>query len=243
MRQVYRVLPLFLVVCAFSGQVASGNSYNASLGSLPTDQGWALYDTSGTPVYVDGGALHQGYTSYTGYQFWYRNDQSFDFESGVTISMDLKIDYASYLYSGGYAYGGYSVDLIDNTGRDATFWMCSGWLWIGSYYTGESVPYVFDNTSGFHHYNFTVAQGIASLYVDYGADPVLTRAVGAPAYGEMYYNRVDFGDGTSGGYNMSQLQRLSYGAVPEPLTMLAVGMGIAGLGGYVRRRHEAMAIE
>ena len=28
--------------------------------------------------------------------------------------------------------------------------------------------------------------------------------------------------------------------VPEPLTMLAVGMGIAGLGGYIRRRRARL---
>ena len=29
------------------------------------------------------------------------------------------------------------------------------------------------------------------------------------------------------------------GAIPEPMTMLALGMAVAGLGGYVRKRRMA----
>ena len=47
---------------------------------------------------------------------------------------------------------------------------------------------------------------------------------------------------TGGGHALGELEYFDsgdYGTIPEPMTMLAVGMGLASLGGYVRKRRRA----
>ena len=59
-----------------------------------------------------------------------------------------------------------------------------------------------------------------------------------------YTVRVFTGNGPGANQGMGDDFSLEFtgsggGAIPEPMTMLAVGLGISGLGGYLRKRRRA----
>lgn len=61
-------------------------------------------------------------------------------------------------------------------------------------------------------------------------------------YGDMPIFRVFIGTGTWGpdSYNhLAYVDDVTITAVPEPMTMLAFGTAVAGLGGYIRRRRRS----
>ena len=54
--------------------------------------------------------------------------------------------------------------------------------------------------------------------------------------GDALYLVID--DGGNGNHNDRVRLNAYVRVIPEPMTMLAVGMSVAGLGGYVRRRRR-----
>ena len=78
-------------------------------------------------------------------------------------------------------------------------------------YSGDWTPYLAD----LDHYDFVFAD--SDFYLTWDTDAY-------DAAGEWMYHSHDEG---------------SFGAVPEPMTMLGVGVALGALGGYIRRRRRA----
>ena len=80
----------------------------------------------------------------------------------------------------------------------------------------------------------------ASANLSYDIDLVTTIGGATSAY-------VGFTAGTGSAYGNHDIVRWEYrdefdpitGEIPEPMTMAAVGMAVAGLGGYIRKRRTA----
>ena len=59
-------------------------------------------------------------------------------------------------------------------------------------------------------------------------------------YPQPAYEEINFPEGWDYGQGMNiERTDVATTCVPEPLTLIALGMGIAGLGGYIRRRRMA----
>ncbi len=148
-------------------------TYEPSLGTLPTDQCWQIYQTGSfaTPV-VAVGALFTGPTSTPGYQYWYKEfSQPLSFADGVSIEADLEIISSNFnSTSGGSGQrAGYYLSVSDGSGRyasvgigDSTTYMTC----VEPSPNGIFSPSVNFNAVGRHTYRLDVTLAGASLYVD-----------------------------------------------------------------------------
>jgi hypothetical protein len=81
-KQVWLAMAVLIMMGAPAGRAEAGiiYSYDASLGTLPTSQGWQLTDSGGSPApSIMVGALHQGPTSFSGRQYWSQSSVARDF--------------------------------------------------------------------------------------------------------------------------------------------------------------------
>lgn len=212
-------------------------SYDASLGSLPTDQGWTIAQTADNPTpYVSSGLLHQGLTSYTGGQTWHKSwGQLTDLfgSAPLVAESSFRISYSSFFQTSDWCRGGFQIALTDSYGRGVCAQFSSSGVSLinGDDQGAFFVPY--DTTSAMHAYSVCVCNGVAALFAD--TNLLASTAVVATDWGG-WNNVLSFGDGTGWGNNESSIQYVRGSIVPEPSSAIALLCGIGGLGGMVLRK-------
>lgn len=247
---IYRFGPLstvalaLLFICTLPIP-AAGNTviYNPALGTLPQEQGFTFgQDTPVSPApSISGGILYQGLTSFSGEQWFEKNDVPFNFDDGFILEATLKVISSTYEPNAGgpgSQRSGYYMDATDELGRRLCIGIDSGGVTVNTDATAMMTNGItrvsFNTTDAFHHYRCVVDSGMETLFIDdilIGSTPV-----GAALYPGIA-NRVYFGDGTGAGNSETQLSLFTYtDAVPEPTTMVLFGCGIAGMVGTKRRK-------
>ena len=116
--------------------------------------------------------------------------------------------------------------------------MCQADFFTASVLSATSTP----GTAGPAYYSWQ--NGWQAEFVGSGS---IGLAVGGADTLNIGYDNYDFNSGPSDNVTESTTDTVTgtitytytATAVPEPLTLAAVGMGIAGLGGYIRRRRAA----
>jgi hypothetical protein len=206
--------------------------YDASLGSLPTDQGFLLHQETLTgswqsPV-VAANVLHQLPTTGLTYQYWYRTNATLDFATTpYALEWRLHVIDSNYVPDGGGAPGyprcGYYVEVIDGQGHTFTVGISNERILINNDATASETNAVvvtpFDPRDGFHTYRLLIANGTGTLYVDgfSRASMPVGEAVnpGLP-------NRLLFGDGSWNGISETELQYLSLDSETNPPPKLSI---------------------
>lgn len=230
---------LLLAVLAGFAHGASGTTYDASLGALPSAQGWSLIADGENPEpFVSDGLLRQGPTSYSGYQFWAVYGGDFDFHSPVPLVLRarLKIDSSSYgqWYHQGNLWWrtGLDVGLSDIDGHWFRLGIADGGVRLSNASLAAGTEFIpFDTTGGLNTYELRISRDFAHLYVN-GVETASLGCGPAESSGSSAY----FGDGTSAGTGQFRLDYVNIAPVPEPLTLAAMGLGLAGLCRYACRR-------
>ena len=230
----------FLATCAVLGFGASSanaqtwKTYNPSLGTLPTSQGFTLVtdDTAAPAPFVSGNLLYQGPTTTNAIQSWQSNTPApIDFNAGASMEAILHVDSSNYYNPGpGQQKSGYYLALYDHSGRDFTIGIDSAGITVNTDGIGNAGQGVarkpFDTTSAFHDYRLDVAGGVGTLSIDgafFASTPV--NDSGFP----NYYDLALFGDGSYSGTSQTELNLFRYTVpAPEPtcLGLVAVGIGL-----------------
>jgi hypothetical protein len=199
-------------------------TYDASLGTLPHDQGWEYYENTNTqapPPSISGGVLRLGPTT-AGVQGYRRSDYAIDFDIGVDLMANLRIVNSTVWEAGTTRRAGYYLFIGDHLGRIVTVGIGSDRIFLGSDNThanGGIMPV--DTTAAFNDYSLTVRSDGAHLSMN--GNHLLSVALGPTNL--SLANTVWFGDLSGVAFSESEMTYLSYAPVPEPATMAALGIG------------------
>ena len=202
------------VLAATSG--ADVREYQASLGTLPTAQGWIAADSGVHPApFVTGGVLHQGPTvsaCNAGYQFFYVDDAPFDFNCGVTWEAELRVITSNEVYmpnlgcSDPFWRAGYYLQINDAQERVFYVGITSNSVFLANAHVQDPTTYpriAVDTTLAYHTYRLDVVQGLATLYYDGAALVSLPVGTDINPGGA---NQVDFGDTSHAGASETELR-------------------------------------
>lgn len=213
-RRIIATATACFALAAASG--ADVREYQASLGTLPTAQGWLTLDSGNHPApFVSGGVLHQGPTvaaCSAGYQFFYVDDAPFDFDCGVTWEAELRVIASNDVYMPNMGCSdpawraGYYLQINDAQERLFYVGITSNAVFLANAHVQDPVTYpriVVDTTLAYHTYRLDVVQGLATLYYD-GA-PIASLPVGTDT-NPGGANQVDFGDTTHAGTSETELR-------------------------------------
>lgn len=183
--------------------------YDASMGTLPTQQGFAARDDgrSAAPI-VRGGALEQGPTDMTGMQY-YSAGHEIRFTDGVVVEAEIDVR-SSTLNVNNCASGvrtGYYLGVVDDVGRFAYIAISSTHLAVltsvGQMPTTETPLFPVPMTTGWRTLKMVIRERGVDLFVD--GNFVGTSALG-PAGQARDRNRFLFGDGTTCGASTTRLR-------------------------------------
>lgn len=229
-------LAVVMVVTA-SAQVSSACidcvvEYDASEGTLPSEQGWNLIGSASPAPTVSGGSLHQGLTSFSGLQYWDRTDGSIDLTTGFAAEVRLRVVSSTYGAGGlaGTWRTGWQLLVNDNQGRVNILGISDTGVRIANEpnsFNSLSSPFIaFDTTDDFHTYKLTSTPNGLSLMVD--GNTVASLPLGST--GLVTPNYIWFGDGTTGGSSETYIRSLVIGAViPEPSSNVLLASAVAYL--------------
>lgn len=207
-------------------------TYDPALGTVPQAQGWNYFEpiAPSPPATVGGGTLNQGPTSYSGLQYWMRNDEPISFVTGLTLRGTVKVTSSSYdpnAAGPNSQRAGYYFEAADSLGRRFTLGIAGGGVILNTdaaLSPTNGITFTpFDATDAFHEYRLIVAGEIGSLFID---NVLIGSTPAGPAVAPGFENRVYFGDGTDFGNSQTQLSYFSYNtaAVPEPSALLLAGI-------------------
>ena len=209
-------------------------TYDASLDTLPTAQGWTFDGNSTTGLGVAGGVMSYGPASVAGTTYWDADlpDDAMDFATQTwSLTVDVRLTESSYGNVSGFRRGGFTVYLED----DAQNWIIadigSSAISLRNDNNGLSDPEdTFDLTQDFHLVTLEAGPSGARLLVD-GVEK-LTLALGASGGSP---NSAIFGDSSIlAGALLTEVRGASL--VPAP-AVAALGAPMA-LAGAVRRRRS-----
>ena len=227
---------VFLLVFPAYCQAEAMKTYDATLGTLPDAQGWELQERtpSSPPCTIQGDGMHQGLTTWSGFQTWHSFDVPFNFtEDYVFMEAELKVISSSY---DPFPRAGYGLVMADALERLFAVQIAGDRIFITNSVQSGTETRAFDSTDDFHHYRFVVTDASGKLYIDADPIPFLSLAVGSP-WPSGADNGAFFGDATALGQSETLLRSFAFG-VPEPSTLILLATGTLGLLAYVWRRRR-----
>jgi beta-lactamase regulating signal transducer with metallopeptidase domain len=181
----------------------STHHYDASQGTLPTEQGFYRNSADGSIPQVRAGVFDTGTASTAGYSSWTAFTSPLDFKpsgkSGVAVEWSARIKSSETWYSElGRRRTGFGVRVAGRHRREFWIYLGEDTIWLQNHTTDDKpAVYKLDTTDRFHHYRFVVDDRLGMLFVDDQAEPVMTREVGNPNKENSSESRIDFGDLTS----------------------------------------------
>jgi hypothetical protein len=209
--------------------------YDASLLTLPTQQGWSLHETgaSSPPPFLSGASLHMGPKAVGGVQAYRRNDMALNFTMGFAMIGVVRIINSDLYLQGGNRRAGYYLFAGDQNGRQIAVGITNDRVFLGTDASQNQVPaYMMDTTSGFNTYHVRSHGNTVTLAVN-GIDRI-TANLGATNL--TMANYAWFGGVSSVTAQESLTNYVGYTMVPEPATMAALGLGALVLAKRRRRK-------
>ena len=193
--------------------------YDPSRGTLPTEQGFRLFDDSrGHSGYaIEENVLRQGPTNKKGYQRWYTSRVPMDFEDlgeGAVFEMLAMVKECGVYRDKkkNRAWSAWGMTAADRKGRIVSLFLGEEEVLLSTGPHDEAtLVYKMDTTDTFHHYRVLVEAGEVMLFVDGNPVPVLHKGEIDPTNAAYWPNgEVAFGDLTA--YESSEvlLQRFWY---------------------------------
>jgi hypothetical protein len=125
----------------------------------------------------------------------------------------------------------YPIIVFRNTGNDTDGFVPTFSMF--DYYNGGWI-FPTSATPGWHTIGFTLEVGTGVEYFVDGNSVGTFADAHTTSLGNVILNTYNFNEQQTYYYD-----NLSVSSVPEPMTMLAFGSAVAGLGGYIRRRRRA----
>ena len=223
---------------AITGQVAPGGWTQGVGPACPIDSGqYDFADSStGTVADIPGwiGADRDGWIALGG---TYGRDQTTGNLQGSVARQSNAQDGVHYYLSNGGTWGNAAGGLIVSDASLGT--VENGTYTLSMFANGSATPPVLD----------LLADGVVVPPTS-SVDPALTGAwqefsrtydPASLSAGQSLTIQLGVGRGASGAQSHFDNVSLSFEpqVIPEPITMLAVGLGITGLGGYIRKRRRA----
>lgn len=224
---------LFALLASSSGASTAQtiNSYDASLNTLPQEQGWTFRGGSLNPApSVSGGVLTINRVDVREPQEWSRADLVNDFSPTARtffLETSIKVDRSGYAAVTGPGWrAGYHIEASDSIGRHFILGLAENGFRLSNDLANldddKSSPFInFDTMSGFNTYRLEVSGGTGHLYVN--GDLKTSLALGAT---NPPQNRVLFGSGVTILTSQTQMQYLRYGVVPAPHALLTALIGM-----------------
>lgn len=227
-----------LIVSNFAGGAAAApvwlQRYDASLGSLPTAQGWTLQQSGSPAPSVTGGILHEGPTTADGWQFW-RTGIANEVGSGsFVIEARLKVISSDYVMAGSQPVAGWGMLGADADKRSLRVEIASDGLWFIDTLdvSAKSISIPMDTTESFHTYRISVIDSVGELMVD-GAS-VGTMSLGS-SHSTLQPSSAMFGDPNNFVGSEVDVAYVAFGVVPEPAIATFIVGGTATLLMHRRR--------
>lgn len=210
---------------------ASVLTYNPSLGTLPTAQGWTFVGSFNAPMSVSGGTLTYGATTVGGTTFWRETVQPpMDFTTQTfSLSARVKLSGADFGNFSGFRRGGFSLYLEDDFGRYIIADMGDNRISLGNDNNRTSDPVAtVDLTSEFRTLTLEAGPGGARLLLD-GVEQ-LTLGLGLRNDGDA---GASWGEMTGlANVTQTQIQNVTFIPAPGAAAMLS----LIALGSCRRRR-------
>jgi hypothetical protein len=228
-----------LTCCGIMGSAAASaqidwlGKYDPTLGTLPTAQGWSIFENGPQPApFVAGGQLFQGPTSFPLQQYWTRSDIVTDFASaaGLVVEADLRIVSSNYEPGLLNAWRtGYIILLSDSSQRTAVLGIADTGIRISTdsheLNSASSAFIPLDTTSTVKTYQLKAnAFGVT---VSVNRVPLATLPLGTS--NSVSANLWWFCDGTDSGASQTVLSEFRWGTKNPTWTDL--GSGLAGANG------------
>lgn len=252
LRRVALTVCSFVSTCLFCvSACADVFTYDASLGTFPSAQGWTLEEsTSG----VNGDAAHNvvkenvyqlaaGVRSLTGddriLYNWSVSANAFNFNSfdATVLEARLQVDHSDTFTTGGMWQTGYSLMMTDELDRHLILGIGESGVRLTNSINGEEANstslYTLDTTVGPITYKIVARNGMARVYIN--GSEALRLVVGLPQASDRD-NTFRFGDFSASASSVTTTQFVSATTVPEPSSLvLLAGMMSLGFFGWRRR--------